>query len=325
MATLTKTAPVSEQPGTSWRIPHHRIGAILQASEAEDGLDPLSLGVEGSAKVSNRILDRARFDQYTKELYGAVAERLNMELRLVPEAPTLSFGPGRIIDFPRFWLKSAEVGWMQCRVCMTICLHESQSKVWVRFLAHRDAFSEVQAPEVLNNFLAETEKLTGHILNGLVPLYRNDMRAATDVATADVGIKHIIQFIAVDTDARDLDDFADVVRFASARTALNAPGQSAREFKAMLRLIAPDIVQQGPPRLLQHTTSRGRTGVFAQFQNGPRIVHVGIGGLAEDEHKARQGQAFGVAHVDPTLDQSERLSGSLQVTAELANQIARDY
>lgn len=320
----------------SWRLPHHRIGTVLSGTERSDGgpSRELRLDVSQAEAVCKRILDESN-RAYSADVLDVLGKMATVDATSfgltdvsfsAGDHPVLSFGPGQIIDFPRIWLNSTLLGWIEARVCMTICLFDSRSKFWIRYIAHRSELDQRVAEEYLPRFQDITQRWTASILNHLIKAYQADLETVTG-STIELRIRNIVQFFGVDTSAADIDELAERIRFGEKIYPPRIPTAAGAELLLLTKMVAPQRQRLASDHSLEtvsHTTSRGRTGVFVRLDDANALSYLGLGALAPDEIVAMEAQKLPPA-ADPNVGRDQRLSGTLQVTAEMANMIARHF
>lgn len=329
----------SSAVSVSWRLPHHRIGTVLSGLERPHNgpSRELRLDVSQAELVCKRVLGDS-YGAYSADV-GRVLQKHSdandpvskvSDIRSAKnEGPTLSFGPGQIIDFPRIWLKSTALGWVEARLCMTVCLFESRSKFWVRFVAHRAELDRDAAEDFLPRFRDVTREWTVSILNHLVDAYQSDLQSVTG-SDVELKVRNIVQFFGIDTAAADIDTLADHVRFGE-KLYIGHPSTAAgTELLLLAKIMEASAKSAGGGGdefivPIAHTTSRGRTGVFVRLNDEKSLSYIGIGALAPDEVLLFEAQRQFSNSVNPEIGRELRTSGMLQVTAEMANMIARNF
>jgi hypothetical protein len=301
----------------SLRLPMHRIGVILTTREnTKDAAGDLALGLDRAEHVRNAILNES-LPEYTEKLLESL-QSAHEEIQSITssvEALSVRFKPGPIIDFPSFSIEWAHNGvfyTVLARVCLTVCLYESRSKIWLRFLNSYvngkaspglEPFKEA-TKEHLQAFREATERWAATILNTMIPIYERNIQAAFGPQPKiTLSIKHIVQFLAVDEGFEAVARLAHDVSANGGRLARCDAGW--REFDWLLEAFSPSG-NRLDLSLIEHVTERGRSGVFALIEEGPRAVYVGVGALAPGE-------------------MLESLSGAIQVTAEIAFMFAKHF
>ena len=128
-------------------------------------------------------------------------------------------------------------------------------------------------------------------------------------------------------EGRTIEDWGGGVSCGEKSYPPRIPTAAGAELLLLTKMVAPQRQRLASDHSLEtvsHTTSRGRTGVFVRLDDANALSYLGLGALAPDEIVAMEAQKLPPA-ADPNVGRDQRLSGTLQVTAEMANMIARHF
>lgn len=318
------------EPTATWRLPLHRFGAVIKGSrnnsetKEKDEIKPL-LELDQAKSALDRMLSPTSYGHYTKALWSQIEGVTSDERNAWAwrNSPNVRFRPGPIVDFPKVeipWTFDGTSYVISASLCVTICLFEDRSKIWFRFLlkhTENTAAENIRKPlgeTLLRAFRETTESWTAVLLGKVLEQYREDILAARGDENAsrgdlDLSIMHMVQFLAVDSEIDDFDELAlDAAKgetLAEIERTSEADG-AAKELRRLLEIFAPEK-NTADAELFEHTTSRGRTGVFAFVPQGKRAVYIGLGALAPGE----------------SFDAEAQNCGALQASAEMAFALGR--
>jgi hypothetical protein len=373
MTLVDPTNAVAERPALrdpAWSGMTHRIGWILQARQRNpSGLpayDPEAkwtkarLGWEQSAESGELVLGVRRAKAAAKAIvdasdeYNALLNRTfrdaKLDVTFRREQPAVRYAPGIIVDFPAFILKQDGHDIASGRLCVTVCLHESRSKVWVRFSSMNEGRWGATPCDRLAAFTDTARAWYAAFAPSVVALYGAHIEhALRDSEEPDPEViltqRGHVEFIAGDTDVQGLQYLTAAIakranvyedpRSREAAEHLDAFVACVREMKmpdpaqrATGAVVRSDSSQFGAGRyyLIPHTTVRGSRGVFIALAQGNTLIVSGIAALDPDP-------LVRVERLDDA-DRPLRAMGTpprpmgtpaQHVTAEIANTIAKYY
>lgn len=309
--------------------------ALRWAKGSTDTADcDVKLGAENARAVAREILKNA--DAYSEAVRSAIeATNDNVVVRFLPEEPTIRFAPGVVIDFAAFDVLVNDQVFVRGRACVTVCLHESQSKIWIRF-------SQVATQLTLRGLLDRTGPWFDDAVKQIADKYQQDIETVlrSRVGAARTGVeleaRHKIEIVSADLPgdglaalAEALDDGVPVssVEGASAASeAMDALVQVVhQEAPPPLVAVVHDSAIAGRPvadantYLIAHRTARGNFGVYLARAKGWHVILVGVAGNDDRPLIEPVGR-----DTEDNLPAPSR-PASLNVSAELANTVARHF
>lgn len=300
---------------------------------ADDQPRELVLGIDNARAVARTILARA--DAYNAAIRGAIeGVDSTCKVTFATEHPAIRFAPGIIIDFAAFEVWRGDLLLARGRACATVCLHESQSKLWARFT---QAAEEVGTRDFLNMTNAWFEQVAKQVADQ----YEHDIetvlqQAGRSAAALDLEARHKIEIISADQPGPALNALAEAIDTKTPLVNMPQAAAAAGAIDKLVALIHPsETIPQvaalhesmstgraagdGNTYLIAHKTVRGNFGVYLARAKGWHIVIAGLAG--HDDQPLIE-----------TIEADERDSvsravplhrpASANVTADLANTVA---
>lgn len=372
MSLLEPDAPATTATaGAGWSNPTHRAGWILQAkvspmaglppydpdpkwTEATLGAEPpdahggaslwpepkkgeLLLGVIRAKRAAQIVM--GHHVQYNRYVEDVIAAEGKFTVKILDEQPAVRFDPGLIVDLPSFAIKQGAETVATGRLCLTICMHESRSKIWTRISSVKDAAWGSTPCEQLQTLVGASRRWFAIYARSIMIQYAEDISAAllatgeereTDVS---LEVRNQIEMISGDTTLTGLGTLSAAVandddidrdprsREAAARLdqfARCAPGLGLEhDGAAGILRASPTTVGGTPYFFVPHRTARGFRGIYAVRAEGNRLVFGGIASTDPDPYVRvrRLGGPIRSAVNSP----------SQHVTAELANTVAKYF
>lgn len=324
--------------------------AITGAREqmAPAALDPSSelvLGVDRAHECADRIISETA--SYTKSVKDRLKQEFHLEAEFFDEPTIVRFDPGGIIDFPGFLLRQGDQVVANGRFCVTVCLHQSRSKIWTRLNDVRDNHGGRPFAERRKFIDLAQQWFEKAIAPALQERYRSTLAELLNLSEDSLEMKpaNHITIIAEDVQSHHLGALAEALKHGD-----DVQGhQELVTLAAQLDAIAREVPglgmdgrsvgqltfqtpndfsdRRGQHYLISPKTTRGNRGVLICRAERNAILAVG---LASDEARAlvtveRPAKVQFDAENGIVVQRTERLgpkpSGNL--TAEVANTIAR--
>jgi hypothetical protein len=306
----------------------------------------LKLGVI-RAKRAAQIVTR-NHGQYNDLIAQVIGAKREITLKVRDEAPAVRFDPGLIVDLPAFTITRDHTDIATGRLCLTICLHESRSKIWTRTSSINDsawgnapcdqlknlvetsrAWFEAYAPSVMDLYarnISEALLATGEKREIDVELAIVNKMELVSGDTTLKGLGRLSAAVANDEDVYRRDD--DSAESAEARKAAQqldllvkcVPGMGLKDDGAsrVLRR-APTTLDGNRYFFVPHRTARGFRGAFIVRAHRDELLFAGIASTDPEPYVT-------VERLDgPTPTRPVANSASQHVTAELANTVAKYF
>jgi len=294
------------------------------------GGDPaFSLGVEKARQLTRRICETS--SEFMSDVGNALSatDATSAPVDYVDRV-RLRYAPGAVIDFPEMKVKWQERAFL-VRFCITVCLHESRSKVWVRLVECGDPVTGIEKLDPARE-QTSLDTLVDAILEAVVRRYEGEIQQFSESSVAGrerVTFRALKRFaiLAYDTDLPGLLSLAGLAR-SSMNTGLRAelPASEAIRFLTE-KMHSSDDVNYGRRRdvesreMFSHETVNGCFGVFSAEWSGPHVCVVGLVGSQVninapliDEWRDASAQARRVRSIH-----------AHELTASLSNKLAHHF
>lgn len=296
----------------------------------------LKLGVIRAKRAAEIVMDNhAKYNSLIEEVIRA--NGLTLEVR--KEAPVVRFDPGLIVDLPAFTIQRGRADIASGRLCLTICLHESRSKIWTRISSARDVAWGRNSCEQLQNLVRQSRawfevyaplvmKLYAiHISEALL---RTGEKRELDV---ELAVRNRIEFISGDTILAGLGQLSAAVANGEDVHRDSRAKEAADQLDLLVRCVpemgltkegASPVLRPVPTTLdgnryffVPHRTARGFRGAYVARAQKDEILFAGLASTDPEPYVTVEwlGQATRPVSNSP----------SQHVTAELANTVAKYF
>jgi hypothetical protein len=302
--------------------------------------DELLLGAV-RAKRAARIVMREH-EHYNSFVAGTIGAHGDIKLTFRSESPAVRFDPGLIVDLPAFSMEKRGREIATGRLCLTVCMHESRSKIWTRISSVNDEAWGSTPCAQLRTLVAQSREWFASYAVNVVRLYEKHIGEA--LATTEerrdtsvtLSVRNRIELVSGDTGIPGLASLTSAIAnhddvYAEGMTceaaeqldaiACCAPdtGISRDGTRVVDAILRSDSSKLGLGRyyLVPHRTARGFRGVYLVRAWDERLLFVGI--ASTDSDPLVTVRPFGV----PSRFAAN--SPSQHVTAELANTVAKYF
>jgi hypothetical protein len=302
----------------------------------------LLLGAIRAKLAAQNVMDNHA--QYNAFVGGALGKSgLTVEFR--DEPPTVRFDPGLIVDLPSFTVNYGHALVATGRLCVTVCMNESRSKIWSRITSVDDAFWGSEPKVQTESLVEQSRAWFKEYADQIRALYETHIEAALRVSgepdpAVDLTVHSRIEFVSGDV-SEDVPGLAGLTKaIASRNPVFNDPltCNAARQVDEMVHsvpnmevppdrsaldaILRDNTAQFGSGRyyLVPDRTPLGYRGVYVVRAWEDNLLFAGI--ASEDSNPP-----VTVVPFDQPSDQPSRraFSPSQHVTAELANTVAKYF
>lgn len=318
------------------RYPIYRQGFIVQA----EALDPdppgaaeeneLTLKPKEARKLGRQIVRNV--DGYLDAIERALRETGEITRVARTDDVQVKFSPGLVIDFPLLSFRSGPFQ-VHLRSCVTVCLNESRSKLWVRFLLADIDGKDAEDPdaEQLKAFFAQCETWSEAISKVLISSYKEDFSAVANRAAKLSSIGSLV-FYGIDTDDPEFRETMERLKYGATIDDLRQENDTvAAAIVALSDLTLRETSERAPPEAaagsceriyLPHESLEGRAGLFSV------VTHDNVARFAVLAEAVEGSGAWGDDEDDVAKARPRKFwrpSGALTVTADLSNIYARSF
>lgn len=299
--------------------------------------DELKLGVIRAKRVARIVMDNhAKYNSLVKKVIKADPK---FTLKIRDEAPVVRFDPGLIVDLPGFMIQRDGVDIASGRLCLTVCLHESRSKIWARTSSVRDVAWGQDPCQQLQSLLGQSRAWFEAYARSVKDLYASHISEALlstgekrDV-DVELAVQNRIEFISGDTELTGLGRLSAAVANGEDVCRDGRAKEAADQLDLLVRC-APDmglqrdgaspILRSTPTTLdgsryffVPHRTARGFRGAYIARAQKDEILFAGIASTDPEPYVTVEWIG------EPRRE--VRGSPSQHVTAELANTVAKYF
>jgi hypothetical protein len=308
-------------------------GAPLRKAEP----DELLLGAIRAKLVAQNVMDNhARYNKFVRDTLHAFG---GFDVKIRAEQPAVRFDPGLIVDLPSFtvYMENKEVA--SGRLCMTVCMNESRSKIWSRITSMDDAFWGAEPKTQTEALITQSRKWFEQYADHIRALYEKHIADALRAShephpRVDLTVQSRIDLVSGDVSMPGLagltnaiagrnPDFDNPAARAAARQVdlmvHSVPNMDvAADGSAVDAILRSDTTKLGKGRyyLVPDLTPLGFRGMYVVRAWEDNLLFAGI--ATEDSNPAVTVVALDEKH--PAVN-----SPSQHVTAELANTVAKYF
>jgi hypothetical protein len=297
----------------------------------------LLLGVTRAKSVAQIVMKH--YQEYNKLVERVVAGKDGLSFVPRDEKSAVRFDPGLIVDLPGFSIQKSGKDVATGRLCLTICMHESRSKIWSRISSADDRYwgrkPTSQTQTLIEKGRAWFDEYAVEVKDLYAQHISEALRSTGENRDTDVGltVANHIELVSGDTTLRGLGRLSAAVAneekidrdplATEAAETLNAmvratPGMELDDggVSAILRS-SPTMIDSKLYYFVPHRTARGYRGIYVVRSEKGRITFAGVA--------SADAEPYVTMH---RLGESERQvtgSPSQHVTAELANTVAKYF
>ena len=239
------------------------------------------------------------YNAFVAETIGA-DKGLTVGFRSEPAA--VRFDPGLIVDLPAFTIQQGGTIIASGRLCLTVCMHESRSKIWSRISSVKDATWGNNPCEQLQTLIERSRSWFNVYANSVKQLYAKQIEqvlASTSEPhpSVDLSVRNKMELISADTSLHGLSNLSAAIANHERIDRDKLTHQAAVQLDAMVRCIPdtgiatdPSSVLSilnsetsnlGPGRyyLVPHRTAREFRGVYVVQSLADRLLFAGTARL----------------------------------------------
>lgn len=323
----------------------YRLGIVLDVRTGYPGhpSTPITLGLDRARQAANRIIENQSSYLGAATTFFEHAGTQNFRIKDRGQGVAVRFAPGAIIDFPTFQFELGSTT-LEGRFCFTVCLLESQSKVWLRFVSTPNLLDASSATHP--TFHKKAKSWATAALRHLADRYVSDLKAI-EPAIIDLNIEKSPQFefFSMDVDRDDLEPLARSVTYGESIDP-DKTNLSLADLERFASSVAPEVwqtetaVPRDLGRMLKmrntfpvaHLGRDGSCGLYIGYLDENRVTLAGIAALPFHMREERRkllarGRGFPVINqiFGRQGPQSFTRCASLPVTAEMATVFARSF
>jgi hypothetical protein len=297
------------------------------------GVGQEAMRLDAAAQILMREHER-----YNDAIASIISDTADTTVSFHSEVPAARFAPGLIVDFPAFRIERRGVMIATGRLCATVCLHESRSKVWMRISSVNDEAWGDTSLQQLQNLVGQARHWFSSSVADLVTLYQSHLEEALAQrgrpASINFSVRKKIEIISGDTPLKGLSSLTTAITNREDVHRQIPSSQAARRLDAFARCVPGmglgvdhqdsviAILQSDAPSLgghyylVPHRTAQGFRGVYIVHEYAEGLLFAGIASVDPDPLVLVR--HLGQQRIEPN-------SPSKHVTAELANIVARYF
>jgi hypothetical protein len=297
----------------------------------------LLLGVTRAKSVAQIVMKHHR--EYNELIEKVIAGKDGLSFVPRDEKSAVRFDPGLIVDLPGFSIQKSGKDVATGRLCLTICMHESRSKIWSRLSSADDRYwgstPTLQTDKLVKKSRAWFDAYAVGVKNLYAQHISEALRSTGEKRDTDVelAVANRIEMVSGDTKLRGLGSLSAAIANEEEIGRDPLAAEAAETLNAMVRATpgmdladgeARRILQPSPTMLdsklfyfVPHRTARGYRGIYVVRSEKEKITFAGVA--------SADAEPYVTMH---RLGESERQatgSPSQHVTAELANTVAKYF
>jgi hypothetical protein len=298
--------------GLSVGAPAYRVGKIVTAkiSHAGKNVEFVSRSVAEARKLGQAIIRNEK--KYVAKLIEVInsftddsditvplGEFSSIKIKQMPDGSDdytkARFSPGLIIDFPSVQISTSHYV-IDCRSCLTVCLDETRSKVWARFVLRsvdgNPGFGLDR--DQIANFHTGCELISTKLIEATSELYRKDFERflKKNVSFSSTGTLHFFTVDSGDIEIeRDLEITSNLIESGALsdridQTALAQVMRMATEAsheKTRDHSSTGDFKLAKDAHFLIEEANDGTPVIFVAYANNDAAYFTGIASQATDD------------------------------------------
>jgi hypothetical protein len=300
--------------------------------------DELLLGAIRAKLVAQNVMDNhARYNKFVRDTLHRLG---GFDVKIRAEKPAVRFDPGLIVDLPSFTVYKENKQVASGRLCMTVCMNESRSKIWSRITSMDDQYWGTEPKTQTEAVVLQSRLWFEHYADNIRALYQKHIEDALRASREpDPGVHLTVQsrieLVSGDVTMPGLAALTNAI--ATRNPDLDSPAarEAARQVDAMVHSVPNmDVAADGSAVnaiLRSNTTQLGR----GRYYLVPDLTPLGFRGVYvvrawEDNLLfagiASRDSSAAVTVVAPFDEKHPAVnSPSQHVTAELANTVAKYF
>jgi hypothetical protein len=297
----------------------------------------LVLGVVRAKRAAQIVM--RNHAQYNALVEKVIAAKGELTLKVRNEAPAVRFDPGLIVDLPAFAISDRRGEIATGRLCLTICMNESRSKIWNRTSSVNDAAWGSGPCEQLNNLVDTSRAWFEAYAQLVMDLYARNISEALLTTgekheiNVDLTVRNRFELISGDTELTGLGRLSAAVANGEDISQDEPAREAAQRLDAIVRCVqgmglekdgvlpilrpVPTTFDGNRYFFVSHRTARGFRGAYAVNAQQDKLLFAGIATTDPDPYVTVERLG------EPTRPVAN--SPSQHVTAELANTVAKYF